>query len=139
MDHDNGVIREATLLHDFAELLLWLRAPTLAGEIAFRQRLDGSLRSAAAQQDVLNIQLSDLQHALMLKWRLPRVLIELADDKREGQSSQARNVLLAIRLARHTALTWESPALADDVRDIADLLHMAPEPTLALLHDIDGV
>jgi len=139
MDHDNAVIHEATLLHDFAELLLWLRAPALAGEIAFRQQLDGALRSAVVQQDVLNIRLSDLQHALMIRWRLPRVLIELADDKREGLSTQARNVLLAIRLARHTARTWESPALADDVRDIADLLHMAPEPTLALLHDIDGV
>lgn len=139
MDHDNAVIHEAALLHDFAELLLWLRAPSLAGEIAFRQQLDGSLRSAAAQQAVLNVRLSDLQHELMVRWRLPRVLIELADDKREGLSSQARNVLLAIRLARHTALSWESPALADDVRDIADLLHMAPEPTLALLHDIDGV
>lgn len=139
MDHDNAVIREAALLHDFAELLLWIRAPALAAEIAFRQRLDGALRSVTVQQEVLNIRLSDLQHALMIKWRLPRVLIELADDKRETISAQARNVLLAIRLARHTARSWESPALADDVRDIAELLHMAPEPTLALLHDIDGL
>lgn len=139
MDHDNAVIHEAALLHDFAELLLWLRAPALAEEIAVRQRLDGALRSVSVQQDVLNIRLSDLQHALMIKWRLPRVLIELADDNRETVSTQARNVLLAIRLARHTARSWESPALADDVRDIAELLHMAPEPTLALLHDIDGV
>lgn len=138
MDHDAAVIHEAALLHDFAELLLWLQAPALAGEIARRQRADPRLRSAAVQAEVLKIELTDLQHALMLKWRLPRVLIDIADDHREGVSAQARNVLLAIRLARHTAGDWNNPALADDVHDIAELLHMAPEPTLALLHDIDG-
>lgn len=138
MDHDAALIHEAALLHDFAELLLWLRAPALAGEIALRQRLDGSLRSSVVQAEVLNVELPDLQHALMLKWRLPRVLVDIADDHREDVSTQARNVLLAIRLARHTARDWDNPALADDVRDIASLLHMSPEPTLALLHDIDG-
>ena len=74
----------------------------------------------------------------MQKWRLPRILIDIADDNRESVSAQARTVLLAIRLARHTARDWDNPALADDVRDIAELLHMGTEPTLALLHDIDG-
>ena len=34
MDHDAAVLHEAALLHDFAELLLWVRAPALALEIA---------------------------------------------------------------------------------------------------------
>jgi HD-like signal output (HDOD) protein len=138
VDLDAAIIHLAALLHDFAELLLWLRAPALASEIAWRQRVDGALRSSAVQAEVLNVELPDLQHALMLKWRLPRALIDIADDHREGVSAQARCVLLAIRLARHTARDWDNPALADDVNDIAQLLHMAPEPTLALLHDIDG-
>ena len=138
MDHDAAVIHEAALLHDFAELLLWLHAPGLAAEIARRQRMDGALRSATVQADVLQVELGDLQHALMLKWRLPRILTEIADGHREGVSAQARNVVLAIRLARHTARGWDNPALSDDVRDIAELLHMGTEPTLALLHDIDG-
>lgn len=139
MDHDAAVIHQAALLHDFAELLIWLRAPALAAEIARRQRLDASLRSALVQVEVLHVELADLQHELMLCWRLPRVLVDIADDHREGVSTQARNVLLAIRLARHTARDWGNPALGDDVRDIADLLHMAPAPTLALLRDIDGL
>ena len=138
MDHDAAVIREAALLHDFADLLVWLRAPALAGEIMRRQREDGALRSLVVQAEVLNIGLPDLQQALMQKWRLPRILIDIADDNRESVSAQARTVLLAIRLARHTARDWDNPALADDVRDIAELLHMGTEPTLALLHDIDG-
>lgn len=137
MDHDNAVLRGAALLHDFAELLLWLRAPRLAIEIARRQREDPTLRSGVVQMAMLNVRLSDLQHALMHAWRLPRTLIDLADGKREAASTQARNVILAIRLARHTATGWDNAALADDVRDIAELLNMAPGPTLALLRDVD--
>ena len=137
MDHDAAVIREAALLHDFAELLLWLHAPALALEIQRRQAADAQLRSATVQRELLNIELPDLQHALMLKWRLPLLLVDIADDQRQSVSAQARNVLLAIRLARHTAHNWDNPALSDDVRDIATLLNMAPEPTLALLRDLD--
>lgn len=137
MDHDNAVLQGAALLHDFAELLLWLRAPAAALEIARRQLEDPTLRSAAVQMELLNIRLPELQHALMREWRLPAVLVDLADAKRETSCVQARNVLLAIRLARHTARGWDNAALNDDVNDIAQLLHMAPGPTLALLRDID--
>lgn len=138
MDHDATIIQQAALLHDFAELLLWLHAPSLALEIARRQQVDPSLRSAAVQRQVLNVELPALQHLLMQRWRLPAHLIDIADDLREAASPQARTVMLAIRLARHTAGGWENAALPDDIREIAELLHMAPEPTLALLRDIDA-
>ncbi len=137
MDHDAAVIHEAALLHDFVELLMWLKAPTLASEVVSRQRSDPSLRSSVAQFDVYNVRLADLQHALMVRWHLPQLLIDISDDKLECTSSQARNVVLAVRLARHTADGWENPALGDDIRDTAELLNMGWEPTLALLHDLD--
>lgn len=138
MDHDAAVIQEAALLHDFAELLLWLRAPQLLWQISGQQTAHPGLRSVAAQREVLNVAVNDLQHALMQRWRLPPLLIDITDDNRERTSPQARNVLLAIRLARHTAVSWDNAAIPDDIADIADLLHMAPEPTLALVQDIDG-
>jgi len=138
MDHDAAVIHDATLLHDFAELLLWLRAPALALEVKRRQAADPTLRSSIAQREVLNIELPHLQHALMVKWRLPALLVDIADDHREDQSVQARNVVLAIRVARHSAQGWDNPALPDDVRDIAALLHLSLEPTMSLLRDIDS-
>lgn len=137
IDHDAAVIHDAALLHDFAELLMWFRAPALAGEVARRQRLDPSLRSAVVQRDIYGVALPDLQHALMLKWRLPALLTDFTDDHREHVSAQARCVWLAIRLARHSAIDWDNLALADDVRDIASLLNMSAEPTLTLLRDID--
>lgn len=137
MDHDAAVIHEAALLHDFAELLLWTRAPALALEIASRQRVDPTLRSATVQQEVLNITLPALQHELMSAWRLPALLVHITHDERQTESVQVRNVVLAIRLARHTSAGWENPALADDLREIADLMHMGVEPTLALLREVD--
>jgi HD-like signal output (HDOD) protein len=137
MDPDAEVIHEAALLHDFAEMLLWCHAPTLALEIAARQRAEPTLRSTIAQRSVLGIALPDLQQALMRAWRLPELLIRISDD-RHAHGSQVRNVLLAIRLARHTSRGWDNAAIPDDVRDIAALLTLGTEPTLTLLRGVDA-
>ena len=138
MDHDAPVIHEAALLHDFAELLLWLQAPALALEIQRRQAADSRLRSASVQKAVLNVELAELQRALMKAWRLPALLVRITDDHSEQPTSQVRNVLLAIRVARHSAHGWDNAALPDDVREIADLLQMSTDATTLLLQEIDG-
>jgi HD-like signal output (HDOD) protein len=137
MDHDAPVIHEAALLHDFGELLLWLRAPALALAIAHAQAADPTLRSASVQAEVLNTELLDLQHALMVAWRLPELLVHISDDK-HADSDQVRNVLLAIRVARHSAGGWDNAALPDDVSDVAELLHLGNDPALRLLREIDA-
>ena len=137
MDPDAAVIHEAALLHGFAELLLWCHAPSLALEIARRQQADTTLRSAATQQAVLGITLADLQQTLMKAWRLPELLIRL-DDAKHAHSSQVKNVMLAVRLARHTAHGWDNAALPDDVAEISALLLLGAVPTLKLVHEIDS-
>lgn len=137
MDHDAAVITQAALLHDFAEMLLWCHAPALALEIAEMQNADPTLRSSVAQRQVLNIELADLQQTLMRAWRLPELLIRITDDK-QARNAQVRNVLLAIRLARHSARGWENPALPDDYVDTAELLNLGIEPTIKLLHELDN-
>ena len=136
-DHDAVVLHEAAQLHDFTEMLLWLHAPELALELQRRQSADPTLRSCAAQRDVLNAELNDIQHVLMQLWRLPAILVRITDDS-QVENSQVRNVLLAIRVARHTMDGWDNPALPDDIRDIASLLHLGLEPTRQLLLDIDS-
>jgi HD-like signal output (HDOD) protein len=138
MDHDAALVHEAALLHDFAELLLWLHAPSLALRIAQAQMADSTLRSAAAQQAVLGIELADLQHALMQAWRLPSMLVRITDDHALQPTPQVRNVMLAIRVARHSARSWDNAALPDDVADIAALLQLSHDATWRLLHDIDS-
>ena len=137
LDHDAEVIHEAALLHDLAEMLLWCHAPTLALEINRRQRTDPTLRSAVVQRELLNVELLELQQALMKAWRLPDLLVRISDDH-HADSAQVRNVLLAIRLARHTAHGWDNAALPDDVQDIASLLNLGQAPTMKLLLDLDS-
>ena len=136
-DHDAGLIHEAALLHDFAELLLWAHAPGLAQRIARLQREQEGLRSAEAQQAVLGITLADLQQALMKAWRLPALLVQIADDH-DTALPLVLNVQLAIRFARHTAQGWDNPAVPDDVDAIANLLTLGNVPTLKLLHQLDS-
>ena len=136
-DHDAVVLHEAAQLHDFTEMLLWLFAPDLALEIQRRQHADAALRSCAIQRELLHAELNDIQHVLMQVWRLPEILVRITDDT-HAENSQVRNVLLAIRLARHTMNGWDNAALPDDVRDIAGLLHLGIEPTRQLLLDIDA-
>lgn len=137
MDHDAEVIHEAALLHDFAEMLLWCHAPDLALKITAMQRADSTLRSVAAQTQVLNVELGEVQQALMKAWRLPELLVQISDD-RHAQSPQVRNVVLAIRVARHSAQGWDNPALPDDIVDIARLLNLDEAPTRRLLLELDS-
>jgi len=137
LDHDAMVIHEAALLHDFSDMLLWLHAPSAALHMLQLQTADPSLRSSVVQRQVLGVTLNEMQHALMEAWRLPDLLIHITDD-RHAEASQVRNVLLAIRLARHTAQGWDNPAVPDDVRDIAQLLNLGQQPTADLLAEMDA-
>ena len=135
MDHDSAVIHAAALLHDFAEMLLWCHAPTLALRIQRAQHADPALRSSAAQLDVLNVDLMDLQQSLMKAWRLPELLIRISDDRHADHPS-VRSVALAVRLARHTSHGWDNAALPDDVKDIATLLNLSQAATLQFVREI---
>ncbi len=136
MDHDAAVVYQAALLHDFADMLLWCHAPALALSIRQAQQADPTLRSATVQQRLLNVNLHELQHALMQAWRLPELLVRCADDSHTGHPS-VKSVALATRLARHTALGWDNAALPEDVADIAQLLNLSQAATLTLLREID--
>ena len=136
-DHDAAVIHEAALLHDFAEMLLWCHAPTLALRIRDAQLNNAALRSSVAQREVLNIALPDLQQSLMKSWRLPELLVRISDGAHAQQAS-VKNVVLAVRLARHSAQGWDNAAIPDDVADVAALLNLSPAAALQLIEQIDG-
>ncbi len=137
MDHDAPVVHQAALLHDFADMLLWCHAPALGLEMRQAQQADPSLRSSVVQEQMLGVKLPELQHALMLAWRLPDLLVRCADDSHADHPS-VKSVALATRLARHTANGWDNPAVPDDVNEIAALLNMSEPATMAWLLEVDG-
>lgn len=126
----------ATLLHDLAELLLWIFDPDAAREIARRMQADAALRSASVQQEVLGFKLAELQLGLCHAWQLPELLQYLMDD-RHAHQARARNVLLAVALARHSAHGWSDRALPDDITGVCDLLGLPDPETLSLIYRTD--
>ena len=119
----------AALLHDLAEILLWCFAPKLAVDIRDRQQADKTLRSTAAQEQVLGFHLFDLQLALCNAWHLPELLTTLMDDA-NAHLPRVQNVTLAVNLARHSTVGWEDAALPDDFTSIEKLLHINRETLL---------
>ena len=100
------------------------------------QRANPTLRTASLQRFVYNIELNDLRHALMKLYRLPELLVRISDGKHPTHAN-VRNVLLAVRLARHTMHGWDNAALPDDINDIALLLNASPRVALAFVHKIN--
>ena len=58
------------------------------------------------------------------------MLQDLIDDSR-SQHPRTINVALAIRLARHSADSWENAALPDDYAEIQQFLNLSQSETLA--------
>lgn len=129
-------VRIATLLHDLAEMLLWCYAPQDMLAIRALQQQDKTLRSRAAQEQVLGFTLAELQKILISEWHLPQLLLELMDDE-NANKPRVRNVTLAINLARHSANGWNDAALPDDYTDIGNLLRLPPAEAMALVVPVE--
>lgn len=119
----------ATLLHDFAEILMWCFAPQLATTVKERQTADRSLRSVVIQEEIFGVPLYQVKLALAAEWHLPELLTTLMDPT-TAEQPRVRNVKLAVDLARHSANGWDDAALPDDYKAIGDLLHVNQETTL---------
>ena len=135
-DRDVEVIRQAAYLHDFSELLMWCYAPTMEIEIKAMQRSNPTLRSANLQRFIFNIDLSDLRQELMKEWHFPDLLIRISDPKHAAHPI-VRNVLLAVRLARHTSEGWDNAALPDDIAESATLLNANERAVRGFVYKID--
>lgn len=121
-DLDVAVIQEAALLHDLAEMLTWCFAPSLSICMQRMRAANPSMRSLDIQRTVLGIALDDLNLELLKEWRLPSLLLRLADHHHANHAA-VKNVLLAANLARHAANGWTDPALHDDFEGIGKLLN----------------
>lgn len=125
-------VQVSALLAHVAEMLMWCFYPEPMLEIRKRLDRDPALRSAEVQQQVLGFTGMELQRLLTVEWQLPELLMNLMDPA-HAHSTRVRNVMLAVRLARHSAQGWDAPPLADDYVEIAELLRMEPAKVMALV------
>ncbi len=135
-DMDVDEITLATLLHDVAEMMMWLYAPKMALQFRDLQLSHPNRRSATIQEEVYGIPLNLLKLALAEAWRLPALVVQLLDD-RQAENPRVRNVKLAVDLARHAAKGWKDPALPDDFKGIRDFLHVNQDSLLRHLNVSD--
>lgn len=131
-------VRVAALLHDMAEMLMGCFAPDDMMKIRALQQQDKTLRSSAAQEQVLGFPLAALQSALAREWGLPKLLLALMDNSRANEQ-RVRNVSLAVDFARHSANGWDDAALPDDYRSIGELLHIKPDEVMVTLGADAGI
>jgi HD-like signal output (HDOD) protein len=99
--------------------------------------MDPQLRSSTVQKQVLNIELNDLQQALLKHWRLPELLRRITDDK-HAVAPQVQSVVLATQVARHSANGWDNAAIEDDVNAIAAMLSLSNLATRRLLFELEA-
>jgi HD-like signal output (HDOD) protein len=125
-DIESDEVTIAALLRDLGEMLMWCFAPRLMMTVLALMQHDKTMRSADAQKKVFGFRGIELQLALVREWHLPQLLQTLMDED-HADKPRARNVSLAVRLARHSANGWYDAALPDDYTDIAQLLNMSEE------------
>lgn len=131
-DLDVDEIIVATLLYDFAEILMWCFAPRLALQVVDKQKSNRSLRSVAVQAEIYSVPLYQIKQALAQAWHLPQLLIALMDQQ-NAEHPRVRNVKLAVDLARHSANGWDDAALPDDYKAIGELLHLSTDAVMRRL------
>ncbi len=125
-------VKVSALLTHVTEMLMWCFNPVPMLEIRRLQKMDPSLRSRDAQEQVLGFAGVEFQRRLTQEWQLPELLQDLLDPELQ-ESPRVRNVMLAVRLARHSANGWHDAALPHDYNDIADLLHVEPNRVLPMV------
>jgi HD-like signal output (HDOD) protein len=122
----------ATLLYDFAEILMWCFAPKLAVQVSEKLQADKELRSVAVQTEVFHVPLHQIKLALAQTWHLPELLTRLMNQD-DAAHPRVQNVKLAVDLARHSANGWDDAALPDDYKAIGELLHLSEEAVMRRL------
>jgi hypothetical protein len=114
------------MLHDVAEMIVWVYAPQLSLKMQMLQQASPQLRTADIQKSVLGVTFNQLEVAIMEQWCLSSLMKKLTDDRHAG-SPQVRNVVLAANLARHLANGVDDAALPDDFAMIGELLRNSPD------------
>jgi HD-like signal output (HDOD) protein len=130
-DIESEEIQVAALIHDVAEILLWMKAPAHAFIIRKLMVENPSMRSQDAQKKVLGLSLVDVEIEICTNWGMPEILLDLLK-RRQHHNQRMAFVELAVKLSRHCANDWSNSALPDDWNDISThITHDTVENTIA--------
>jgi HD-like signal output (HDOD) protein len=137
-DPDAALVHQAAVLYSLPELVVWLRAPALALEVARRRESDPGADQETLQKSVLNATYGEIRLELLKAWRLPRQIAQLISGQAGLVSSpQSHIVRLALKAAQPDQPNWESAALGTLVREIGDFLQLGLQHTRTLMKNLE--
>lgn len=136
-DPDAALLRQAGLLHNLPELVLWLRAPALVQELAGRYAADAGADKDGIERSVLNASYAEIRLELLKSWRLPNQIAQLISGQAGLDHPRASMVRLALKAAQHDSPDWQSTELAEAVREIGSFLQLGLQHTWSLLKNVD--
>ena len=122
----------SALLHDSAELALWVNAPDRIHQLR-RLTIRDRLPAAEAEYIALGDSLGHFSRRLAEKWNLPPLAHEALRPE-YGNEPRVRGVVLAVQLARQVEWGWYSPPVQETLEQIADYLQGSIEEVTAHVH-----
>jgi len=121
-DMDTDEIFVATQVHFIGEMALALIYPEKLAEIDNIRRKQ-QIASEEAQYIVLGFALSQLSYELARQWELPSLALEALKPE-NAKYPRAYNIMLAVQLARATAVDWhrgKTQAIQQQVAEFLDI------------------
>lgn len=136
LDRAAATLFEITMLHNFGEMLLWCHEPQLA--IALQKALQSHPDAPPEdiELEILNTRLCDLTLDLSKRWCLTNRLMPAIEG--DTENPQLLTLRLAHRVARNSQNGWNNPKLGNDIKELADLLHMTPAAARRKVIDLNG-
>ncbi len=131
-DHAPDEILLSALMHDSAELALWVNAPERIHQLR-RLTLRDKLPAAEAQYIALGDSLEHFGRRLAEKWNLPQLVHEALRPEYSNEP-RVRGVVLAVQLARQVEWGWYSPQVEETLSMIAEHLGAGLEETTVHVH-----
>ncbi|HEB92437.1 MAG TPA: HDOD domain-containing protein [Gammaproteobacteria bacterium] len=131
-DHAPDEVLLSALMHDSAELALWVNAPQRIHQLR-RLTLRDRMPSAEAQYIALGDSLEHFGRRLAEKWNLPQLVHEALRPEYSNEP-RVRGVVLAVQLARQVEWGWYSPQVQETLEMIADYLEASLEETTTHVH-----
>lgn len=122
----------SALMHDAAELALWVNAPERIHQLrrlVFRDHVP----PAEAQYIALGESLEHFGRRLAERWNLPPLVHEALRPE-YGQEPRVQGVVLAVQLARQTEWGWYSSAVEETLAMIGEHLDGTPEEVSRHVH-----
>jgi HD-like signal output (HDOD) protein len=136
-DPDAALVHQAAVLYSLPELVVWLRAPALAREVAQRSEVKPDVDQDALQKSVLNTTYREIRLELLKAWRLPGQIVQLISGQAGPDHPQAHIVRLALQAAQPDHPNWESPKLSKLVREIGEFLQLGLQHTWILMKNLE--